>query len=142
MIIRNGHVSPETALLAFHYPMGGSLRGVQRTWIETATKGSGKGQQRMVEQTTHKVFNQAYTQRIAEDGIEHANIWAAEKIKAGTVWNNPKASTYGSLVVITTPNDGPLSPENRIQRDGLNLYSGADDFAKFREKFPSIPAER
>lgn len=71
----NGHTSPETAYTVDDYPYGYSLRCKIRYWTETAEKGTGKGQQRFVSQTTNPK-------------------------KVGEVWNKPKASTYSPIVVM------------------------------------------
>jgi hypothetical protein len=70
----NGHTSAETAYLVPDYPYG-RLRCKIRYWVETATKGSGKGEQRWVSQTTNPKV-------------------------PGEVWNKPKASTYSALVAM------------------------------------------
>lgn len=49
----HGHNSPETAYLIEDYPYGRVLRCKKRIWLETGTKGAGKGQVRACEQTTN-----------------------------------------------------------------------------------------
>ena len=73
--ILTGHVGPDTAYLVEDYPYGYTLRCQIRYWVETATKGAAKGQQRFMSQTTNPK-------------------------KPGEPWNKPKASTYTSLVVM------------------------------------------
>jgi len=72
--ILGGHTSPDTAYLVDDYPYGYTLWCKIRYWVETATKGTAKGQQRFV--------------------ADH------EPKAAGEPWNKPKASTYTSLVVM------------------------------------------
>jgi hypothetical protein len=71
----SGHTSPDTAYLVDDYPYGSTLRRKIRYWVETATKGTAKGNQRFVSQTTNPK-------------------------RPGEPWNKPKASTYASLVVM------------------------------------------
>ncbi|WP_203785974.1 hypothetical protein [Paractinoplanes rishiriensis] len=48
-----GHTSKDSAYLVDDYPYGRTLRCKIRYWVETATKGAKKGQQRFVRQTTN-----------------------------------------------------------------------------------------
>ena len=73
--VLDGHTSAETAYLVKDYPYGRRLRCQIRYWIETATKGSAKSEQRWVSQTTNP------------------------KVPAET-WNKPKPSTYSALAVM------------------------------------------
>jgi hypothetical protein len=73
--VLTGHVSPETAYVVDDYPYGRVLRCKIRYWIETATKGAKKDQQRFVSQTTNPK-------------------------KAGEPWNKPHPGTYASLQVL------------------------------------------
>jgi hypothetical protein len=76
----SGHTSPDTAYLVDDYPYGYTLRCKIRYWVETATKGTAKGNQRFVSQTTNPK-------------------------RPGEPWNKPKASTYASLVVMYLDDD-------------------------------------
>ncbi len=67
-----GHVSPETAYTVDDYPYG-RHRTQCRWWLETATKGSHKGQTRVMQQTLDPKRN---------------------------VWNKPHASTYAETMVL------------------------------------------
>lgn len=73
--VLNGHTSPDTAYLVEDYPYSFQLRCKIRYWIETASKGAKKGQQRFISQTTN-----------ARRGNSH--------------WNKPKGSTYDLLTVM------------------------------------------
>jgi hypothetical protein len=73
--VLNGHTNAETAYLVPDYPYGYKLRCQIRYWIETAEKGSAKGHQRWVSQTTNPK-------------------------RPGAPWNNPKASTYSPITVM------------------------------------------
>lgn len=73
--VLSGHTSAESAYLVKDYPYGRRLRCQIRYWIETATKGSAKSEQRWVSQTTNP--------------------------KApGHPWNKPKPSTYSAFAVM------------------------------------------
>lgn len=76
-----GHVSPETAYVVEDYPYGRQLRCKIRYWVETATKGAKKGQQRFMSQTTNPKAG-------------------------GEVWNKPKGGTYSPLVVMVKDQRG------------------------------------
>lgn len=78
--VLTGHVSPETAYVVDDYPYGRVLRCKIRYWIETATKGAKKDQQRFVSQTTNPK-------------------------KAGEPWNKPHPGTYASLQVLYLDED-------------------------------------
>lgn len=73
--ILSGYIDQDTAYLVDDYPYGYTLRCKIRYWVETATRGAAKGQQRFVSQTTNPK-------------------------RPGEPWNKPKASTYASLVVM------------------------------------------
>lgn len=75
-----GHVSPETAYVIGDYPHGRRLRCKKRIWVETATKGAKKGDQRSVYQTTNP--------RVP-----------------GEVWQNPHAGQYSPLVFLYQDSD-------------------------------------
>lgn len=70
-----GHTDADSAYLVEDYPYGRRLRCQIRYWIETAIKGSAKGQQRFVSQTT-------------------------DPRREGTVWNKPHPSTYAQIAVM------------------------------------------
>lgn len=72
--ILTGHTSFQTAHITPDYPYGFKLRCKRAIWIETATKGSGKGQQRIMTATTNP--------------------------KRGDIWNKPKASTYSLFKIL------------------------------------------
>lgn len=76
--VLHGHTSPETAYVVENYPSGG-LRCKKRYWVETATRGAKKGDQRLMQQTT-------------------------DPKKAGEFWNNAHPSNYSMMVVLY--NDG------------------------------------
>lgn len=73
--ILTGHVDQESAYLVDDYPYGRELRCKIRYWIETATKGAKKGQQRFVRQTTNPK-------------------------KAGDPWNKPHPGQYDLMVFL------------------------------------------
>ena len=70
--VLTGHDSPETAFVQDDYPYG-RHRTERRVWVETAAKGSKRGQQRFMAQTHNP--------------------------KTGR-WNNPKKSTYSDIIVL------------------------------------------
>lgn len=73
--VLTGHTTEDTAFVQDDYPYGRSLRCKRRVWVETASKGAKKGQQRFMAQTTNP-----------RKTIEH--------------WNKPKGSTYSDVIVI------------------------------------------
>lgn len=75
LTLLTGHTTPETAYNVDDYPYGRTLRCKIRYWVETATKGSGKGQSRPMRQTTDA----------RRDNIP---------------WNKPKAGTYSDMVFL------------------------------------------
>ena len=81
MRVLKGHTSPETAFVVADWPYGRTLRCKKRFWIETATSGAKKGQQRVVSQTTNPK-------------------------RAGEVWNAPKASTYDAVAILFLDDEG------------------------------------
>lgn len=72
--VLHGHTNSESGYVKDDYPYG-SLRCTIRFWIETATKGKAKGQQRFGRQTTNPK-------------------------QPGQVWNKPHYSTYSQLAVL------------------------------------------
>lgn len=74
-IVLHGHTSFETAYVIEDYPYGRTLRCKKKIWIEEGLKGSGKGQFRVVYQTTNPK-------------------------KQGEYWNKPKASTFATLYIL------------------------------------------
>jgi hypothetical protein len=75
--VLTGHTSPDTAYLVEDYPYGRRLRCKIRYWIETAAKGTARGQQRFMAQTTNPRSPEPHD-----------------------VWNRPKASTYSQIMVM------------------------------------------
>jgi hypothetical protein len=75
--VLTGHTSADTAYVVDDYPYGRRLRCKIRYWIDTATKGAAKGQQRFMAQTTNP-----------------------KSREPGDVWNKPKASTYSQIMVM------------------------------------------
>jgi hypothetical protein len=69
LTLLRGHVSQETAYVVDDYPYGRTLRCKIRYWLETATKGKGKGETRFVSQTS-------------------------DPKRDNLVWNKPKAGNY------------------------------------------------
>ena len=85
----HGHTSPETAFLVADYPYGFRLRCKIRYWIETATKGEKKGQQRFMSQTTNPKI-------------------------PGEHWNKPKGSTYSHIAVMYLDENGHVQNDGLI----------------------------
>lgn len=90
-VISSKHNSPETAYVIADYPFGMRLRCFKRIWVETGTKGAGKGLQRIGYQTTVKRFNIEYT----DNGLNLEAPMAEPR-----AWNKPKFSTYGSIAIL------------------------------------------
>ncbi len=78
--ILTGHVDQETARLVDDYPYGRTLRCSIRYWVETASKGAKKGQQRVVSQTTNPKA-------------------------AGEPWNKPHPGQYSRMAFLYVEND-------------------------------------
>lgn len=76
IILNSTHNSPESAYVIQDYPYGFTLRCKMRVWVETATKGSGKGRMRYCAQTTNP------------------------KIVDREVWNKPKCGNYSDLIIM------------------------------------------
>jgi hypothetical protein len=136
MKLLHGHDSPESAFLQFDYPFGRRIRCVQRYWVETSTSGAKRGQQRLVSQTTHKVFNVTYTEKIDQDGIEAANTLASELINDDLVaWNAPKGSVYAEqvLMYVAPLESGPTIMA--VHHDAVSAYRGPDDFERIRRNW-------
>ena len=91
--ILSGHCSEETAYLIEDYPCGFSKRCKKRIWIESPTKGAGKGRMRVVSQTT----NPKYTT---------------------DVWNKPKAGVFCDFLMLYRDEDS-----GHILQYGMNLYT-------------------
>jgi hypothetical protein len=93
----HGHTSPETAYVVENYPYGG-LRCRKRYWVETATKGAKKGEQRLVTQTTNPK-------------------------KAGEVWNKPHPGGYSMFVLLYMDGAGHV---HAWQISMYSLYGAAE----------------
>jgi hypothetical protein len=78
--VLQGHTSQQTAYLVEDYPYGRQLRCRIRYWIDTATRGAKKGQQRFMRQTT-------------------------DARRDNSTWNKPHASTYTLLTVMYLDGD-------------------------------------
>lgn len=92
-----GHTGPDSAYVVEDYPYGFRLRCSMRHWIDTADKGSAKGQQRWTTQTTNPKV-------------------------AGTVWNKPKSGTYSPFVVLYLDDKGHVQAHHV-----RTWITGADD---------------
>lgn len=78
--VLHGHTDQASAYLVDDYPYGFRLRCKIRYWVETAVKGSAKGQTRFMSQTTNPKV-------------------------VGEVWNKPKGSTYATVAVMFLDGD-------------------------------------
>ena len=83
--VLTGHTDAETAYRVSDYPYGSGLRCTMRCWVETATKGTGKGKQRFVRQTNNPR-------------------------REGEIWNKPHAGTYNALVVLYLDDQSHVHP--------------------------------
>ena len=116
-VLPSTHNSPETAFVINDYPFGFKLRCFKRIWIETATKGTKKGLQRIVEQTTKKAVN------CIKDEYDTAPI------DKDYLWNKPKTSVYGMLKIMV------LNDDKQIEFAGLGEMVWGDQVEKFNEKY-------
>ena len=73
--VLTGHTDFESAFVQGDYPYGCRLRCKRAVWVETASKGAKKGQQRFMARTTNPR-------------------------RAIETWNKPKASTYSDIIVL------------------------------------------
>lgn len=97
-LVLNGHVSPETAYIIESYPYG-RLRCQMKCWVETATKGAKKGEQRYVTQTSNP---------------KRDNL----------VWNKPHFGTYSTMIIMYKNTDN-----DHIKIAGIHSYGdGAERF--------------
>ena len=115
-VLPSTHNSPETAFVINDYPFGFKLRCFKRIWIETATKGTKKGLQRIVEQTTSRSVNHI------KDEYDTAPI------DKPYLWNKPKTSVYGMLKVMILNDD-------QIEFDGLGEMVWGDQVETFNKKY-------
>lgn len=105
MQVLHNHVSPDTSLMIESYPYGFRLRCKIRYWLETATKGSAKGQVRLMSQTTNPRL-------------------------PGEVWNKPKGSVYADVaVLLQDPSNG------HVCWDSISRYSNPNRFREFRAAY-------
>lgn len=141
--VLTGHNSAETAHISYVYPMGFRRKCLQRSWVETATKGQGKGQQRFCTQTTHNSFNDAYTVKLGDEGAEVANAWALEQVNAGRVrWNAPKYSTYNGVAVMHLEDLGDGTDRLGVAYAALHIYSGPAGLNKLMNRFTGFDADQ
>lgn len=141
--VLTGRTSPETAYISFAYPMGFRRKCLHRSWVETATKGAGKGQQRFCTQTTHNSFNDAYTTKLNDEGAVAADTWAAEQVNAGRVrWNAPKCSTYNGVAVMYLEDLGDGTGRMGVTYAALHIYSGPAGLAKLMNRFTGFDADQ
>jgi hypothetical protein len=141
--VLTGCNSAETAHISFAYPMGFRRKCLHRSWVETATKGAGKGQQRFVTQTTHNSFNDAYTTKLNDEGAEVANAWALEQVAAGRVrWNATKCSTYNGVAVMYLEDLGDGSGRLGVTFAALHMYSGPEGLNKLMNRFTGFDADQ
>ena len=113
--VLHGHTDPDSAYVVPDYPYG-SLRCTIRFWIETATTGRAKGQQRFVRQTTNPK-------------------------KPNHPWNKPHPSTYAGMAVLYL--DGKdhvqwwstgmwLRPEDDARARLMGIYDQLTDEQRLR----------
>ena len=76
--ILTGHCTQETAHIIDGYPYGFKLKCKKAFWIESPTKGAGKGRERLVTATTNPKYK--------SDGQD--------------VWNKPKAGQYALFIIL------------------------------------------
>ena len=73
--VLTGHDGFDSAFIQDDYPYGRQLRCKRAAWVETATKGAKKGEQRFVTRTTNPR-------------------------RAIETWNKPKPSIYSSIIML------------------------------------------
>lgn len=120
MIVLRGHTSPETAYIINNYPYG-RLRCFKKVWLETATKGAGNGQTRIMEMTSNPKKN-------------------------NDVWNKPYPGVYHGFILMylektTTNGFAACCAENPIKFAMLSKYPWPEHLADFVRKYWDIMNE-
>lgn len=112
----------ENAYQVEKYPFGYEAKCRIRYWIETATKGSRKGQQRFCSCTTHITFNKVYTDLLESTDPEDQK--KALELKSFK-WNKPKCSTYHDLVIMTKdPQTGHVNNHSIYRNASPAAFAG------------------
>lgn len=112
LTLLRGHVSPETAHVTEDYPYGRTLRCKRRMWVESPTKGAGKGRQRIATQTTNPKAQ-------------------------GEVWNKPHYGQYSDRVYMVLDNrNGYVHsfPVSFYGSEALARLHGAGVYAQMNEE--------
>lgn len=117
-VLPSTHNSPETAYVIDDYPFGRTLRCFKRIWVETATKGTKEGQQRVVYQTTNRAVNRD------KDSYDSAPM---DKPYA---WNKPKAGIYGSIQILWIDEE-----TGHVEIAGLGQYPWDNHIKTFMDQF-------
>lgn len=97
-----GHTCQDNAFIVENYPYGYVLKCRIRYWIETAEKGSKKGEMRVVSQTTNP------------------------KRGPPDYWNKPNAGIYCPLLILVQREDN-----SHVESRGVSLWSKPEDFEAF-----------
>jgi hypothetical protein len=122
--VLDGHVSPDTAYLVEDYPYGRRLRCKKRYWVETATVGEKRGEQRIVSQTTNP--------KVAGEPWNKPHRGTYSMIQALFLDDNDRVASWSTSIHLTPVGDaemrlmaiyGQLSEANRRRYDALLRHS-------------------
>lgn len=119
-VLSSEHNSPERGYIIRDYPFGRRVRCIKRVWVETCTKGAGKGKQRVGSQTTTKAFNYRYT----DDQTIPAPM------EDPRMWNKPKYGIFHDMAILY------IDPETGYIETGCLHDTGWNErVVQFRDKF-------
>lgn len=111
------HNSPATAYIIEDYPFGSGLRCFKRIWIESRGKGAKAKCQRVVYQTTKRLFNKSYTGHTAPMISPH-------------LWNAEKKGIYGAMQILFVEEE-----TGHIKVDGLGEYPWEEHCETFAKTY-------
>jgi len=114
------HIDQDSAYLVQDYPYGRRLRCKIRYWVETATKGAKRGQQRMVSQTT-------------------------DPRREGVVWNKPDLTSrggYSLMVFMYLDGNGHVKPFSVSEYDLIELPVARMHLSGIYEQLTDADRER
>jgi len=117
-VLASTHNSPESAFIIDDYPTGRTLRCFKRIWVETGTKGAGKGLQRICYQTTVKYVN------------HNKENYPSAPMQDAHLWNKVKAGVYGGIKILYVD-----AESGHVECDGLSQHAWPEHIAEFNAKY-------
>ena len=121
-VLASTHNSPESAFIIDDYPTGRTLRCFKRIWVETGTKGAGKGLQRICYQTTVKYVN------------HNKENYPSAPMQDAHLWNKVKAGVYGGIKILYVD-----AESGHVECDGLSQHAWPEHIAEFKRKVRNEP---